>query len=1193
MTVEKILNRLRRSRSIVTRHYIVSIMVLAACGLAHAQWHPAKGPLMTRWAKDVRPNNVHAEYPRPQLVRKDWLSLNGLWEYAILPKDKTEPDSYDGEILVPFAVEASLSGVARPVGTEKKLWYRRSFEIPNNWENKRILLNFEAVDWETTVWVNAKRVGTHKGGYDPFVFDITDALNKTGPQQVVLCVWDPTDDGRQARGKQKGKPRRIWYTSTTGIWQSVWLEPVDRAYIRSLKIVTDIDAELVCVTAVCSGDALNCSIEAEAKDRWFIVSKAEEKVGKEIHLAIKEPKLWSPDSPHLYDLKLTLKDSQGKKVDSVKSYFGMRKIALGKDQDGITKMFLNNKVLFQYGPLDQGFWPDGVYTAPSDEALRYDIEMTKRLGCNMARKHVKIEPARWYYWADKLGLLVWQDMPSGMMRRREEPKPPKFTAESERQFELELRRMVQARCNHPSIIMWVVFNEGWGQKGKNETEQLVKVVKGLDQTRLVNEASGWTNMGFGDIHDVHSYPGPKAPDNEEKRAAVLGEFGGLGFPLLGHLWNEQASWGHHGTVKTTSEMTETYVSLLSKVSPLIEKGLCAAVYTQTTDVETEVNGLMTYDRAMIKMDEEKVREANKRLVGSLGTPGKTGWKPAKGPLMTRWAKDVRPEKAHPEYPRPQMVRENWLNLNGLWEYAVRPKEGSKPALFEGQILVPFPIESALSGVMEAVSENERLWYRRTFEIPNQWKGKGALLHFGAVDWETTVWVNGQEVGSHRGGYDPFTFEIADALKEAGTQEIVVSVWDPTNTGYQPRGKQVKRPHGIRYTATTGIWQTVWLEPVARAYIKRLKIVTDVDSGVATVHAICSKSAAGLNVEAAAKDNWLAVSKNRAKVGMEVLLPIDKPKLWSPDSPFLYDLEVTLKDNEGKVVDAVKSYFGMRKISLGKDQKGITRILLNNKALFQYGPLDQGFWPDGLYAAPTDEALRYDIEVLKQLGCNMARKHVKIEPARWYYWCDKLGLLVWQDMASGSNDGREGREQFELELGRMVEAFGSHPSIVMWVIFNEGWGQYDTPRLTMWVKELDPTRLVNSASGWADKGVSDVHDIHKYPGPKAPPNEPYRAAVLGEFGGLGLPVKAHTWQDQENWGYRSFDTREALPGAYLELLDKLQPMIGRGLCAAVYTQTTDVEIEVNGLMTYDRAMIKMDAEKITAANKRQIMSIASP
>jgi len=570
------------------------------------------------------------------------------------------------------------------------------------------------------------------------------------------------------------------------------------------------------------------------------------------------------------------------------------------------------------------------------------------------------------------------------------------------------------------------------------------------------------------------------------------------------------------------------------------------------------------------------------------------WQPANGPLMTRWAEKVSPDRVHPEYPRPQMVRKNWLNLNGLWEYAIQPKDQPRPENFDGQILVPFPVESALSGVMKPVGEDNRLWYRRTFEVPRKWKNRRILLHFGAVDWETTVWVNGRELGSHRGGYDPFTCDITDALNDTGPQEIILSVWDPTNTGYQPRGKQVKKPGGIWYTAVTGIWQTVWAEPVSETHIKSLKIVTDIDAETACVTAICSLGTIGYSVEAQAKDGWFTKARGKGEAGEEIVLKIKKPKLWSPDSPFLYDLKVTLKNSKGKTVDAVSSYFGMRKISLGKDEKGVTRLFLNNKPLFMFGPLDQGWWPDGLYTAPTDEALRYDIDVLKKLGCNMLRKHVKVEPARLYYWCDKLGLLVWQDMPNGDKHIRgnepdlkrseESATQFELELKRVIYAFRNHPCIVMWVPFNEGWGQYDTPRIVNLIKELDPTRLVNNTSGWADRGVGDVHDIHRYPGPAAPPTEENRAAVLGEFGGLGLPVKGHTWQDEKNWGYRSYETREELTDAYVALLDNLRSLISDGLCAGVYTQTTDVEIEVNGLMTYDRAMIKMDVKKATAANK---------
>ena len=570
------------------------------------------------------------------------------------------------------------------------------------------------------------------------------------------------------------------------------------------------------------------------------------------------------------------------------------------------------------------------------------------------------------------------------------------------------------------------------------------------------------------------------------------------------------------------------------------------------------------------------------------------WQPAKGPLMTRWATQVSPEKVHSEYPRPQMVRKNWQNLNGLWDYAIVPKDRQQPDTFDGQILVPFPVESALSGVMKPVGEENRLWYKRTFEISAKWKGQRVLLHFGAVDFDTTVWVNGTKVGIHRGGYDPFTFDITDALNDAGQQEVVLSVWDPTNAGTQPRGKQVKKPGGIWYTAVTGIWQTAWVEPVPEVYIKWIKIVPDIDSESVCI-TVASTDPAGYSVEVEAKDGWFTKAKKKGMAGEEIVLNMNNPKLWSPDSPFLYDLKVTLKNSKGKKVDAVSSYFGMRKIEVRKDEKGINRLFLNNESLFQFGPLDQGWWPDGLYTAPTDDALKYDIEVLKKLGCNMLRKHVKIEPARLYYWCDKLGLMVWQDMPSGDKyiGGRdpdierspESARQFEAELKAMITTFYNHPSIIMWVPYNEGWGQWDTPRIVDLIKKLDPTRLVNNTSGWSDRGVGDVHDIHSYPGPAAPPVEEKRAAVLGEFGGLGLPVKGHTWQDEKNWGYRSYETREELTDAYVALIDNLRSLIGDGLCAAVYTQTTDVEIECNGWMTYDRAMIKMNPKKAAAANKR--------
>ena len=573
--------------------------------------------------------------------------------------------------------------------------------------------------------------------------------------------------------------------------------------------------------------------------------------------------------------------------------------------------------------------------------------------------------------------------------------------------------------------------------------------------------------------------------------------------------------------------------------------------------------------------------------------GCIAYAPVKDHIMTKWAGDVRPDNVLPEYPRPQMVRKDWLNLNGLWDYAITPKEISKCEKFEGKILVPFAVESALSGVGKTVGEKNELWYRRSFNVSSAWKGKRILLHFGAVDWETTVWLNGKNLGSHKGGYDGFSFDITDALKAAGPQELVLRVWDPVDAGTQPRGKQVRKPHSIWYTSVTGIWQTVWLEPVPEIYIGSFKVIPNIDTEYITIDIDHIGSAEGYTIQVQAKDGWSTKSKAKAGINEQILLPLKNPKLWSPDSPFLYDLKLILRDRKGKKVDEVTSYFGMRKISLGKGKDGITRMMLNNKFLFQFGPLDQGWWPDGLYTAPTDKALRYDIQATKKLGFNMARKHVKIEPARWYYWCDKLGLLVWQDMPSGDkyiggNDPDITRteasaDQFKRELKAMVNAFQNHPSIIVWVPFNEGWGQFDTAGITEYVKSLDPTRLVNSVSGWADRGTGDILDIHSYPGPAMPKTEQKRAIVLGEFGGLGLPVAGHTWQEKKNWGYRNFKDVPTLTAAYSELISKLYPMITEGLSAAVYTQTTDVEIEVNGLMTYDRAVIKMDVGQVNMIN----------
>jgi Glycosyl hydrolases family 2, sugar binding domain/Glycosyl hydrolases family 2, TIM barrel domain/Glycosyl hydrolases family 2 len=579
------------------------------------------------------------------------------------------------------------------------------------------------------------------------------------------------------------------------------------------------------------------------------------------------------------------------------------------------------------------------------------------------------------------------------------------------------------------------------------------------------------------------------------------------------------------------------------------------------------------------------------LCALIGSPAGADWKPAPGPLLTRWAREVSPDRVHPEYPRPQMRRERWQSLNGLWQYAAATEGETPPHGQElsSQILVPFPVESALSGVMHHF---ERIWYRRTFDVPKEWAGQRILLHFGAVDWEASVWINGQKLGSHRGGYDGFSFDVTEALKPQVSQELIVGVWDPTDGGPQPRGKQVLKPSGIYYTPTTGIWQSVWLEPVPAASIASLRIVPDVDGAAVRVSVQIAGKDNGLGLRATASAGKMSVTAEGTP-GTELTLSIPSPRLWSPDDPFLYDLAVELRSG-GKTVDHVDSYFGMRKISVGPDEKGVTRLLLNGKPVFQVGPLDQGFWPDGLYTAPTDEALKFDVEMTRKLGFNMTRKHVKVEPDRWYYWCDKLGLLVWQDMPSGDRSVAprkddlvrtpESARQYETELLRMIDGRHNHPCIVMWVVFNEGWGQFDTARITRLTKEHDPTRLVNCASGWNDRAVGDVHDIHVYPGPGSPDPEPKRAAVLGEFGGLGLKVDGHTWS-AKTWGYRGTSDREDLTRKYERLLRAAYELRDRrGLSAAVYTQLTDVETEANGLFTYDREVLKVEPDRVAAVNR---------
>ncbi len=562
------------------------------------------------------------------------------------------------------------------------------------------------------------------------------------------------------------------------------------------------------------------------------------------------------------------------------------------------------------------------------------------------------------------------------------------------------------------------------------------------------------------------------------------------------------------------------------------------------------------------------------------------WKPVPGTLTTPWTDKVITDSPFPEYPRPTMTRLDWVNLNGLWDIQLlEEKTGEK--VKQGKILVPYPVESALSGCGWRVEPSQVMVYKRKAFMPGRWKGQRVLLHFGAVDWHTTAYVNGKKVGDHKGGYDPFYFDITDAITLDEEAELSIHVTDPTNSGGQPVGKQSLTPGGIFYTPTSGIWQTVWMEPVPKSYVRSYRAEPQASRKRAVIRVetegITKDQKVVVNV---LQDGWV-VSSASGKAGAPLMVFVKDGHLWTLEDPYLYDIEVLIEGSNGKPVDKVKGYFGLRNTSVGPDEKGVTRLMLNDKPIFQLGPLDQGFWPDGLYTAPNEEAMKYDIETLKSLGFNMIRKHVKVEPARWYYLCDKLGILVWQDMPSANLKTEDERTQFRWEMKAMVDHLFNHPSIVMWVPFNEGWGQHDTPFYVERLREWDPTRLVNNASGWTDAGVGDVLDIHDYPGPSSPKVVDGRAAVLGEFGGLGLNVAGHSWS-AEGWGYQQIETPEALLTRYEELYRKLFSLVEtEGLSAAVYTQVSDVETENNGLMTYDRKVLKFDPVLLRLAHRGQM------
>ncbi len=597
-------------------------------------------------------------------------------------------------------------------------------------------------------------------------------------------------------------------------------------------------------------------------------------------------------------------------------------------------------------------------------------------------------------------------------------------------------------------------------------------------------------------------------------------------------------------------------------------------------------------------------------VALLAAPQQAGaqWKPVGDKIKTPWAEKVNPKLPWNVYPRPQLKRAQWVNLNGQWNYAIKDLQSGEPASFDGKILVPYPIESSLSGVGKTLTKDNILWYNRTFTIPSAWKGKNVKLNFGGVDWKAEVFVNGVSVGSHTGGFAPFSLDITSALKP-GSNKLSVKVFDPTSDGYQPVGKQRSKASGIWYTPASGIWQTVWLEPVSAKHLESMEINPDIDAGTLNVKPFVSGANSGDKVVVTAKFGKTAVATAKGESGENISLSIPNAKLWSPDQPNLYSLDIKVVSG-GKTVDAVSSYAAMRKISQGKSKSGHLVMMLNNKPLFQMGPLDQGYWPDGIYTAPTYEAMVYDIDKTKEWGFNMIRKHMKVEPDLWYEYCDKAGMLVWQDMPSGQINyehnkwdmthwfasdemtrNAESESDFRAEWKDIIDNFKNHPCIVVWTPFNEGWGQFKTADITDYTRQLDPTRLINSASGGNHfKGVGDILDLHKYPAPEMYLTDPDRVEVMGEFGGLGLPLKGHVWQDSDNWGYVQYKNEKEVTDRYVEIADGLLEMVKKGAAAGVYTQTTDCEIEVNGLMTYDRKVIKIEEKRVREANLKLCRSL---
>jgi beta-galactosidase len=718
----------------------------------HADWKPVEGRIMTKWAKELTPANAWDEYPRPQLQRKDWTNLNGLWNYAFAPKDAAKPGNWDGKILVPFAPESALSGVGKLLQPDQALWYQRTIPAKKN-AAKRTLLHFEAVDYETTVWLNGQELGKHTGAHTPFSFDLTEAL-KDGDNELLVRVHDATG-GYQLVGKQKRDPGGIWYTRVSGIWQSVWMEEVNNRHIEDLDFTCDIKAGTITVDATLAGPGLGGEIlrVTAASDRKPL---SVNQGSGPLQLKIPEPKLWSPESPNLYQLTVELLDGGGTVIDSVLSYTALRELGKAKDKNGNWRFTLNGKPIFHWGPLDQGWWPDGLLTPPSDEAMLSDIQYLKAAGFNMIRKHIKVEPRRYYYHCDRLGMMMWQDQvsmgygpntePKGSNPRwtRLAPNPPEgvWPDEAHEQFITEYKRMVDHLRDQPCIVVWSPFNEAWGQ---HRTLEVGKMAVAHDKTRPVNIASGGNFWPVGDIADEHAYPDPAFPVGDKRfddYVKVVGEFGGHGWPVKGHLWDAtKDNWGYGGLPKSLDEWKARYTRSIGVLRGLRRQGISAGVYTQTTDVEGEVNGLLTYDR-LEKVPASWLKPLHEQLLATpdAATYGTITQTSESGPQAWKFTTEA-PAQG---WQGTQFDDKSWKDGKGGFGTAGTPNARVNTEWNGGE-----------------------LWLRREFEVTARPKGNLVLrIHH---DEDATVYLNGDEIaklGGHTTNYVLIDLgpDAADALK---------------------------------------------------------------------------------------------------------------------------------------------------------------------------------------------------------------------------------------------------------------------------------------------------------------------------------------------------------------------------------------------------------------------------------------------